>query len=86
MSIEENQTPQVIYVEINEDNCDQRLDNFLISRLKGVPKSRIYRLVRKGEVRVNKCRLDIKYRLATCDVVRIPPIRVAERSEESFNC
>ena len=84
MSIEENQTPQVIYVEINEDNCDQRLDNFLISRLKGVPKSRIYRLVRKGEVRVNKGRVDIKYRLATGDVVRIPPIRVAERSEESF--
>ena len=84
MSIEENQTPQVIYVEINEDNCDQRLDNFLISRLKGVPKSRIYRLVRKGEVRVNKGRVDIKYRLATGDVVRIPPVRVAERSEESF--
>ena len=84
MSIEEKQTPQVIYVEINEDNCDQRLDNFLISRLKGVPKSRIYRLVRKGEVRVNKGRVDIKYRLATGDVVRIPPIRVAERSEESF--
>ena len=84
MSIEENQTPQVIYVEINEDNCDQRLDNFLISRLKGVPKSRIYRLVRKGEVRVNKGRVDIKYRLAAGDVVRIPPIRVAERSEESF--
>ncbi len=84
MSIEENQTPQVIYVEINEDNCDQRLDNFLISRLKGVPKSRIYRLVRKGDVRVNKGRVDIKYRLATGDVVRIPPVRVAERSEESF--
>jgi len=84
MSIEENQTPQVIYVEINEDNCDQRLDNFLISRLKGVPKSRIYRLVRKGEVRVNKGRVDIKYRLAAGDVVRIPPVRVAERSEESF--
>ena len=84
MSIEENQTPQVIYVEINEDDCDQRLDNFLISRLKGVPKSRIYRLVRKGEVRVNKGRVDIKYRLAAGDVVRIPPVRVAERSEESF--
>ena len=84
MSIEENQTPQVIYVEINEDNCDQRLDNFIISRLKGVPKSRIYRLVRKGEVRVNKGRVDIKYRLAAGDVVRIPPVRVAERSEESF--
>jgi len=84
MTIEENQTPHVIYVEINEDNCDQRLDNFLIARLKGVPKSRIYRIVRKGEVRVNKGRVDVKYRLAAGDIVRIPPIRVAERSEESF--
>jgi len=84
MSIEENQTPQVIYVEINEDNCDQRLDNFLIARLKGVPKSRIYRIVRKGEVRVNKGRVDVKYRLAAGDIVRIPPVRVAERTEESY--
>jgi 23S rRNA pseudouridine955/2504/2580 synthase len=84
MSIEKKQTPQVIFVEINEDNCDQRLDNFLISRLKGVPKSRIYRLVRKGEVRVNKGRVDIKYRLEAGDIVRVPPLRVAERSEESF--
>ncbi|MCX7107994.1 MAG: 23S rRNA pseudouridine(955/2504/2580) synthase RluC [Methylococcales bacterium] len=84
MSIEENQTPKVIYVEINEDNCDQRLDNFLIARLKGVPKSRIYRIVRKGEVRVNKGRVDVKYRLAAGDIVRIPPVRVAERTEESY--
>lgn len=84
MSIEENQTPQVIYVEINEDNCDQRLDNFLIARLKGVPKSRIYRIVRKGEVRVNKGRVDVKYRLTPGDIVRIPPVRVAERTEESY--
>ena len=84
MSIEETQKPQVIYVEITEDNCDQRLDNFLIARLKGVPKSRIYRLVRKGEVRVNKGRIDVKYRLEAGDIVRIPPIRVAERTEESF--
>jgi 23S rRNA pseudouridine955/2504/2580 synthase len=84
MSIEESTLPQVVYVEITEDNSDQRLDNFLITRLKGVPKSHIYRIVRKGEVRVNKGRVDVKYRLVTGDIVRSPPIRVAERSEESY--
>jgi len=83
-SEEKTVTPKVQLVEITEENCDQRLDNFLIARLKGVPKSRIYRIVRKGEVRVNKGRVDVKYRLATGDIVRIPPVRVAERSEESY--
>lgn len=84
MSLQESAAPQVVYVEITEDYNDQRLDNFLISRLKGVPKSHIYRIVRKGEVRVNKGRIDVKYRLVTGDIVRIPPIRVAERSEASY--
>lgn len=75
---------KVQWVEITEDNCGQRLDNFLISRLKGVPKSRIYRIVRKGEVRVNKGRKEAKFRLTEGDVVRIPPIRVAQRPEQSF--
>ncbi|TRW92868.1 23S rRNA pseudouridine(955/2504/2580) synthase RluC [Candidatus Methylobacter oryzae] len=83
-SEEKNATPKVQLIEISEEYCDQRLDNFLIARLKGVPKSRIYRIVRKGEVRVNKGRVDIKYRLATGDIVRIPPVRVAERNEESY--
>jgi len=81
---EKSVTPQVQLVEISEEHCDQRLDNFLIARLKGVPKSRIYRIVRKGEVRVNKGRVDVKYRLVTGDIVRIPPVRVAERDEESY--
>jgi 23S rRNA pseudouridine955/2504/2580 synthase len=76
-------TPQVQWVEITEDNNEQRLDNFLITRLKGVPKSRIYRIVRKGEVRVNKGRVDVKYRLAIGDIVRIPPVRMTETSDES---
>ena len=84
MSIKESALPQVEYVEITEDNNDQRLDNFLITRLKGVPKSHIYRIVRKGEVRVNKGRVDVKYRLVAGDIVRVPPVRVAERSEESY--
>ena len=85
MSTDEQSTlPQVTHVEISEELCDQRLDNFLITRLKGVPKSHIYRIVRKGEVRVNKGRVDVKYRLVVGDVVRIPPIRLAERTEVSY--
>lgn len=81
---QENSHPAVLSVEITDENCDQRLDNFLISRLKGVPKSRIYRIVRKGEVRVNKGRVDIKYRLQQGDVVRIPPVRVSGPEAEVF--
>lgn len=75
---------KVQLIEITEANSDQRLDNFLITLLKGVPKSRIYRLVRKGEVRVNKGRVDVKYRLGIGDQVRIPPVRVAEKIPETF--
>jgi 23S rRNA pseudouridine955/2504/2580 synthase len=79
----ETALPTVQLVEITEDNNDQRLDNFLLTRLKGVPKSRIYRIVRKGEVRVNKGRVDVNYRLMTGDIVRIPPVRVAEKAEQT---
>jgi len=60
----------------------QRLDNFLLNRLKGVPKSYIYRIVRKGEVRVNKGRIKINYRLNVGDQLRIPPMRVPEQQPE----
>lgn len=65
-------------VAVDEDQAGQRLDNFLSPRLKGVPKSRIYNLIRKGEVRVNKGRSKPDYKLAAGDVVRIPPVRIAE--------
>lgn len=71
----------VTFLTITDDQAGQRIDNFLITRLKGVPKSRIYRLLRKGEVRVNKKRIDADYRLIDGDVVRLPPIRVAEQAE-----
>jgi 23S rRNA pseudouridine955/2504/2580 synthase len=64
---------------ISNEECGQRLDNFLIKILKGVPKSHIYRIVRGGEVRVNKGRVKIDYRLETDDVIRIPPIRTAQK-------
>ena len=70
---------KVSFVEIGPEHEGQRLDNFLIRHLKGVPKSRIYRLLRKGEVRVNKGRVKADTRVKQGDIVRIAPIRVAER-------
>lgn len=85
MNIDKNETkPQVKWVDIDEEQAGQRLDNFLITRLKGVPKSRIYRIIRKGEVRVNKGRISIKYRLVCGDRVRIPPVRMTEKNESVF--
>jgi 23S rRNA pseudouridine955/2504/2580 synthase len=85
MNIENQSTiPKASYIEITEESSDQRLDNFLMTRLKGVPKSHIYRIVRKGEVRVNKGRIDVSYRLKAGDSVRIPPIRLATREEITF--
>lgn len=80
-SAEDTSNPQVQWLEIDEGNCEQRIDNFLITYLKGVPKTRIYRMVRKGEVRVNKGRVDVSYKLAIGDIVRIPPVRVAEKPD-----
>lgn len=68
----------VRYVEIGESRAGQRLDNFLIGQLKGVPKSRVYRLLRRGEVRVNRGRAGPDYRLQAGDQVRIPPVRQGE--------
>lgn len=68
-------------IEVGPNNEGQRIDNFLVGQLKGVPKTRIYRLLRKGEVRVNKGRIKPDYRLQSGDRVRIPPVRVAEQGE-----
>lgn len=67
---------------ISEDEEGQRLDNFLLKVCKGVPKSHVYRIVRNGEIRVNSKRADVAYRLQIGDVLRIPPIRIAQRQEE----
>ena len=72
---------QVSFVTISEDHLGQRIDNFLITHLKGVPKSAVYKILRKGEVRVNKKRIKPVYKLQLNDVVRIPPIKVAEKEE-----
>ncbi len=81
-TVQEGENPKVRFVEIFEEDSGQRLDNFLITKLKGVPKTRIYRIIRKGEVRVNKGRINNKYRLKAGDIVRIPPVRVAIRNNE----
>jgi 23S rRNA pseudouridine955/2504/2580 synthase len=73
----------VTFLEIDESGESQRIDNFLFKHLKGVPKSHIYRILR-GEVRVNKKRVDQTYRLKMGDLLRIPPIRVAEKPEIEF--
>jgi len=71
---------QVKILTITARHHDQRLDNFLLSQLKGVPKSRIYKLLRSGQVRVNKGRKKPNYRVQLDDQVRIPPIRMEEKN------
>ena len=78
MSDETPAADRVSFVTIDEGRHGQRLDNFLFTHLKGVPKSRVYRIIRSGEVRVNKGRAKQTTRLASGDVVRIPPIRTSE--------
>lgn len=69
-------------IEIEDDFSGQRIDNFLIARLKGVPKSVIYRVLRKGEVRVNKKRIKPEYKLRAGDSVRVPPVTVNNTETE----
>jgi 23S rRNA pseudouridine955/2504/2580 synthase len=70
---------QVKFVTVEEDSAGQRLDNFLIRELKGVPKTHVYRIIRSGEVRVNKGRAGADTRVETGDVVRVPPVRISEK-------
>jgi 23S rRNA pseudouridine955/2504/2580 synthase len=72
--------PQASLVTVDEDYAGQRLDNFLIRQLKGVPKTHVYRIIRSGEVRVNKGRAHADTRVEAGDVVRLPPVRTSERA------
>jgi 23S rRNA pseudouridine955/2504/2580 synthase len=71
----------VNWVEVGEEGAGQRIDNFLLSLLKGVPKSHVYRILRSGEVRVNSRRVDATARLRSGDRLRVPPIRVADKED-----
>ena len=75
-SMAADKAPKVRIETISEDRAGQRLDNFLLGKLKGAPKSLIYRIVRKGEVRVNKGRTKPDYKLCAGDLVRIPPVKL----------
>jgi 23S rRNA pseudouridine955/2504/2580 synthase len=74
--------PQVRFFTIDSEDAGQRIDNFLLKTLKGVPKSHLYRLMRKGEIRVNKKRIKPIYKLLNEDVVRVAPIRISERTNQ----
>ena len=68
-------------IQVEQDRIGQRIDNFLMLELKGVPKSRVYQMIRKGEVRVNKGRKKPDYKLQSHDLIRVPPIRRAAETE-----
>ena len=74
-------TQGVQHLQIDEEFAGQRVDNFLLRTLKGVPKSRIYRIIRKGEVRLNSKRVKPNSRLSAGDTLRIPPVRTSQNTE-----
>ncbi|WP_269533409.1 RluA family pseudouridine synthase [Chitinimonas sp. BJYL2] len=71
---------KVSYLTVTAEEAGQRLDNYLVKHLKGAPKTLVYRIIRSGEVRVNKGRADATYRIADGDVIRVPPIRLSENA------
>jgi 23S rRNA pseudouridine955/2504/2580 synthase len=72
---------QAKLIEVDEESAGQRLDNFLMRHLKGVPKTHIYRIIRSGEVRVNKGRASADSRIQSGDVVRLPPLRTSDQAQ-----
>jgi 23S rRNA pseudouridine955/2504/2580 synthase len=76
---ESSNRPAVQWLTIDSEQAGQRIDNFLLRICKGVPKSHVYQVLRSGQVRVNKGRIDATYRLVEGDMVRVPPMRMAER-------
>ena len=78
-------SPTASTVTVDENSDGQRLDNFLMRQLKGVPKTHVYRIIRSGEVRINKGRVQADTRVHTGDVVRLPPVRVSEKVAEKLD-
>jgi len=70
------------FLTVDAESAGQRLDNFLFRHLKGVPKTHVYRIIRSGEVRINKGRVQAETRIEAGDVLRLPPIRISQRAEE----
>ncbi|SFK18586.1 RluA family pseudouridine synthase [Methylophaga sulfidovorans] len=80
MAAHKPQLQKVQFLEISASQAGQRIDNFLLTLEKGVPKSRIYRAIRKGEVRVNKGRIKQTYKIEAGDIIRVPPLQVSEKT------
>ena len=74
--------PEVKKIIINENISSQRLDNFLLNQLKGVPKSKVYSIIRKGEIRINSKRKKPSYKLVIGDEVRVPPIKTSSKESQ----
>src|ERR1700730_15402130 len=72
-----NPDSAITFLVVEENSAGQRIDNFLFSRLKGLPKSRLYRALRTGELRVNKKRISASYRLQSEDIIRVPPFHLS---------
>lgn len=81
MSREQFDPAKVSLITVGEENDGQRIDNFLLTLLKGAPKTLVYRIIRKGEVRLNKGRVKADSRIASGDIVRVPPVRLPEQNE-----
>ena len=82
----DNNTGKVHFVEVDEDMQHQRIDNYLSRYLHQVPKTHIYKIIRKGEVRVNKKRIKPVYKLVIGDLIRIPPVKTAEKITPCHPC
>ena len=78
-------TPAVKWLLVDEESAGQRLDNFLMRHLKGVPKTHVYRIIRSGEVRINKGRASAETRVENGDEVRLPPVRISARCWGRFS-
>ena len=78
-------TAEVKWLQVDDESAGQRLDNFLIRHLKGVPKTHVYRIIRSGEVRVNKGRASADTRIATGDRVRLPPVRLSGKAADKLD-
>lgn len=84
MTDKPTQSSPVQWITVDSDYTGQRIDNFLFAQLKGIPKSRIYRMLRKGETRVNKRRIQAKYKLQADDIIRIPPLHHEQREDPTI--
>lgn len=80
-NITEADFSQVNYLAIGSEQAEQRLDNFLLTRLKGLPRSHLYKMIRDGEVRLNKKRVKSHTRLQAGDVLRLAPVRLAQKTQ-----